>query len=59
MLCSINKLKSQMLLTRKNFMFSDFTWKKNFAPENGGGFALPLHPSFLCGPVELLKVKIS
>ena len=29
MSCSINKLKSHMLYTCKNFMFSDFTWKKN------------------------------
>ena len=26
--CSINKLKSHMLFTCKNFMFSDFMWKK-------------------------------
>ena len=25
-----------MLFTCKYFMFSDFTWKKNFAPLNGG-----------------------
>ena len=36
MSCSTNKLKSHMLFTYKNFMFSDFTWKKNFAPGNGG-----------------------
>ena len=28
-LCSINTLKSHMFFTRKSFMFSDFTWKKN------------------------------
>ena len=28
MSCWINKLRSHMLYTCKNFMFSDFTWKK-------------------------------
>ena len=28
-LYSINTLKSRMFFTCKNFMFSDFTWKKN------------------------------
>ena len=28
MACSINTLKSHMFFTCKNFMFSDFTWKK-------------------------------
>ena len=44
MSCSINKLKSHMLFTCRNFMllwfydkFYDFTWKKMFAPGNGGG----------------------
>ena len=37
MFCSINKLQSHMLFTCKNFMVSDFTWKKNFAAENSGG----------------------
>ena len=36
MSCSINKLKSHMLFTCKNFVFSDFTWKTNFAPGNDG-----------------------
>ena len=36
--CSINKLKSRILFTGKNFKFLDLTWEKNiFAPENGGG----------------------
>ena len=25
-----------MLFTNRNLVFSDFTWKKKFAPENGG-----------------------
>ena len=34
---SINKLKSYMLFTSKNFVFSEFMYKKkSFAPENGG-----------------------
>ena len=50
--CSIEKLKSHMLFTCKNFMFFDFTWKKKFVPGNGGGAGAPpplLHP-FLYGP---------
>ena len=42
MFCSINKLKSHMLFTCNNFMFSDFTWKKKFCSrkwwEEGGGW---------------------
>ena len=34
--CSINKLKSQMLFTYKNFMFSDFTGGKSFYKWWGG-----------------------
>ena len=37
MSCSTNKVKSHMSLTCENVIFSDFTRKKNFAPENGGG----------------------
>ena len=33
----MSKLKSHMLLTCKNFIFSDFTRKNIFAPGNGGG----------------------
>ena len=50
MSCSINKLKSQMFFTCKNFMFSDFTWKKNILLQEmvgGGGEgtgAPPAHP---------------
>ena len=56
MSCSVNKLKSQMFFKCKNFMFSDFTWKKiYFAPGNGGGgrggLAFPPGPLFLYGPV--------
>ena len=55
MSCSINKLKPHMLYTCKNFIFSDFTWKKKFAPGNdgggGGGFRPPSCPSFPYGPV--------
>ena len=32
-----------MFFTCKNFMFSDFMWKKSFPPGNGGGLA-PHHP---------------
>ena len=32
MFWSINKLKSHIFFTCKNFMVSDFTWKKGFAP---------------------------
>ena len=38
MSCSKNKLKSHLLFTYKNFMFSSFPilyGKKNFAPRNG------------------------
>ena len=37
MFCSINKLKSPMFFTCKNFMFPILRGKKNFAPGNGGG----------------------
>ena len=42
--------KSHMLFTYKNFMFADCTWKKIFAPENGGGWC-PTRAPFLYGPV--------
>ena len=59
MSCPVNKLKSQMFFKCKNFMFSDFTWKKiYFAPGNGGvgrgGAGVPpwpplsLRPRVLC-----------
>ena len=54
MSCAINKPKSRMFFTCKNFMFSNFNWKKFFAPGNqkswGGGGWRPL-PPFLWGPV--------
>ena len=31
--CSRNKIKSHMFFTCKNFIFSDFTWKKRFLQE--------------------------
>ena len=37
MSCSINKLKSHLFFTCKNFMFYDFKWKKGFVPWNGEG----------------------
>ena len=37
------KLKSQMLFTFKNFMFSDLTWKNKFAPGNAGMAGTPCH----------------
>ena len=51
MSCSIDKLKPHMLFTCKNFMFSDFTWKKVFAPGNGEGGELA--PP--CGP-EVIRL---
>ena len=44
MSCLINKLKSHMFFTWKNFMFSDFTWKKNFCSRKWWGGATPLPP---------------
>ena len=56
--CSVNKLKSDMLFTCRNVMFSYFTWKKVFAPGNdgdgGGGGAggadAPLLPPLFLRP---------
>ena len=48
--CSVNRPKSQMLITCKDFIFSDFTWKKIFAPGNGGWVGAPLPP---CPPLSL------
>ena len=53
MSCSINKLKPQMFLERKNFMFSYFAWKKTFAPGNGGGAGTPCPP-----PCSLLSTTL-
>ena len=50
--CSINKLKSHMLSTCKNFIFSNFTWKKNFWSRKWWGIPAP---SFLYGPVVCSK----
>ena len=52
MYCSINQLKSHMLFTCKSFMFSNFTWKKNFSSRKGWGISAP---SFLYGPVVCNK----
>ena len=52
-LCSINTLKSHMFFTRKSFMFSDFTWKKNILLQEmvrgaeGGWRPLPPFPTAL------------
>ena len=43
MSCSINKLKSHILFSCQNFMFSIFTWKEFSAPRNGEG-AGATHP---------------
>ena len=43
MSCSINKLKSHILFSYQNFMFSIFTWKEFSAPRNGGRAGAP-HP---------------
>ena len=54
MSCSINKLKSHMLFTSKNFMFSEFTWEKNFCSrkwwKGGGKGVLAPRSPFLYGP---------
>ena len=47
MSCSINKLKSHMLFTCKNFKFSNFTWEKQFLlQEMVGGLPPPAPPPF-------------
>ena len=51
----ISKLKSHMFFTCKSFMFSDFTWKKSFAPENGGAGGLAPPPVVSPFPTALLK----
>ena len=59
MSCSINKPKYQMFFTCKNFMFSDFTRKKDFCSRKwwgggeeggGGGGSHPPWTPFLYGP---------
>ena len=54
MSCSTNKLKSHMLFTCKNFMFSDFTWKKHFLLQEmwdgGRGADVPPGPPFSRAP---------
>ena len=56
---SINKLKSHLLFTCKNFMLSDFMRKKIFAPGNSGGSWRPSPcPSFstvLKSPIYWLR----
>ena len=46
MSCSINKLKSHIFFTCKNFMVADFTWKKRFCSRKlwrgGGEWCSPL-----------------
>ena len=49
MSCSINKLKSHILFSYQNFMFSIFTWKEFSAPRNGEG-AGATHPCPLPPP---------
>ena len=59
--CSVNKLKSDMLFTCKNVMFSYFTWKKIFTPGNDGGGRgvgwCPTAPPFFYGPDRLSVLK--
>ena len=43
-----------MLFTSKNFIFSDFMWKKIFAPGNSGGLA-PTVSHFLYGPIKNMR----
>ena len=43
MSCSMNKLKSHILFIFKNFMFSEFTWKKNLLQEMVGEGGLIPH----------------
>ena len=53
--CSINKLKSHILFTCRNFVFQFFL-EKNFAPENGEGAATPC-PPFLYDPDKTKKYE--
>ena len=54
--CSINKLKSHMLLTCKNVTFYGFTWKNFFllqemvAQGGEGVWLAPPCPTFIYGP---------
>ena len=55
--CSINKLKSHMFFTCKNFMFSDFTWKKIFCSRKwwgrGGWDPLPPFTTVLSTDIKM------
>ena len=53
--CLVNRPKSQILITCKDFIFSDFTWKKIFAPGNGGWVGTPLPP---CPPLSLRSCSL-
>ena len=50
MSCSINKLKSHMLFTCKNFKFSDLTWEKDFCTRKWWGDWRPSCPPFSLRP---------
>ena len=52
--CSRNKLRSHMFFTCKNFVFSDFTWKKIFLQEIVGEWGGRGCQPFPYGPVMSL-----
>ena len=53
MTCSINKVS--LVFTCKNFMFSNFIWKKNFYSKK---CPPPRVPPFLYGPAKENKSKV-
>ena len=64
MSCSINKLKSHMFFTCKNFMCSNFTWEKillqEMVGEGGGGLVPPTSPLSLrsCNSILFHYTKV-
>ena len=57
--CSINKVKFHMFFTCKNFMVSDFMWKKNFFSRKWcGGWRPPCPPFPAALPKQLFPIKL-
>ena len=60
MFFSVNKLKSHLLFACTNFMLSNFTWKKNFVPQNGvggwGGITPPTHLLYVRPCIKVAEV---